>query len=216
MNSKIKKAAKKYLKSARGEISLEQAIDYAQALNYKVVFFSSPENEHIVRFALEHVAKSAKAFTYNRLARVIFISDSLPYAAKLHRLLHEIGHISLCHIGTLYLKNNDEIESEAEAFVHEVLYKKHASFPPVMIAVLIAASLAAGMFAGYSLHRESLPQSQSREAVKTLAEPGTVCVTPSGTKYHRTDCMYVKGGNSIVLSKAEAERRYAPCSVCKP
>jgi hypothetical protein len=40
--------------------------------------------------------------------------------------------------------------------------------------------------------------------------------TPSGERYHRADCQYVRG-KAIPLSLAEAkERGLTPCKVCRP
>ena len=41
-----------------------------------------------------------------------------------------------------------------------------------------------------------------------------VYVTPSGSKYHRYNCRYVRSYTKITLE--EARRLYNPCGVCKP
>jgi hypothetical protein len=45
-----------------------------------------------------------------------------------------------------------------------------------------------------------------------------VYVTPSGERYHRSDCRYVKGKTTLrqlTVAQAKAEG-YTPCKVCKP
>lgn len=65
---------------------------------------------------------------------------------------------------------------------------------------------------------EAPPEEQDLpEAAADEADDGeTVCITSSGTKFHRPDCRHAKDG-AETLTRAEAEARgYAPCGVCKP
>jgi micrococcal nuclease len=43
----------------------------------------------------------------------------------------------------------------------------------------------------------------------------TVYVTPSGNRYHRPTCQFVRTNRSA-LKLSEARKRFTPCSVCKP
>lgn len=142
--NKVIRAAKKYKKAVQNEITLETAYNYAERMNYRVVFYSSTKDERLVRHKLAEIAEGTTAFTYNELAHIIFINNNISYSEKLHALLHEIGHIALGHMGTLYLKNNDEIEAEAEAFVYEVLYNKSEPLPTFIASMLASVSLVAG------------------------------------------------------------------------
>ena len=48
------------------------------------------------------------------------------------------------------------------------------------------------------------------------ADAGSVFVTTSGKKYHRSTCRHLRGkGKSITLADA-GRRGYSPCTVCKP
>lgn len=65
---------------------------------------------------------------------------------------------------------------------------------------------------------EALPEEEPEASGAETAndETDTVCITASGTKYHRPDCRYAKDG-AQTLSRAEAETRgYKPCGACKP
>ncbi len=65
---------------------------------------------------------------------------------------------------------------------------------------------------------EAPPEEQDLpEAPADEADDGeTVCITSSGTKFHRPDCRHAKDG-AETLTRAEAEARgYAPCGGCKP
>jgi len=45
---------------------------------------------------------------------------------------------------------------------------------------------------------------------------GTVYITNSGSKYHRSGCQYLSGG-AIAISRQDAiNQGYTACSVCKP
>jgi endonuclease YncB( thermonuclease family) len=53
--------------------------------------------------------------------------------------------------------------------------------------------------------------------VDVAAEPveGTVYVTRTGSKYHRSSCQYLRRSR-IPISLKDARQSYEPCSVCKP
>lgn len=151
MKSKIKEAANNLKKAIQGEITLVNVVEYAENIGYDVIFFSSVDDDYIKQYNLTYIAQNTSAFTYNDLAHVIFINNNLSYFEKLHRLLHEIGHIMLGHIGngTLYLQNKDEADSEAEAFVYFLLYDKQKYNTKLIIVVLLMVGVLAGFFTGY-------------------------------------------------------------------
>jgi hypothetical protein len=43
-----------------------------------------------------------------------------------------------------------------------------------------------------------------------------VCITKTGTKYHRCNCRYVANSSHEISLEEALKRDYAPCSVCKP
>jgi hypothetical protein len=46
--------------------------------------------------------------------------------------------------------------------------------------------------------------------------PEVVCITKTGTKYHRCSCRHVsRSGYEVTLEEA-GNRNYSPCGVCKP
>lgn len=47
-------------------------------------------------------------------------------------------------------------------------------------------------------------------------EKVNVSVTPTGKKYHRNDCFYVKGKGSTLTLKNAREQNYEPCKICNP
>lgn len=217
MRNKVQAAAKKYKKAVKGEITLGRAVEYAKSLGYYVIFYSSVNDEYLIRYNLSEYAQETTAFTYNELACVIFINNNISYSEKLHRLLHEIGHIELKHIGSgeQYLKNHDEAESEAEAFVYSVLYKKEDSSYVLLVSILsILAFICFAIKLNIGGIKSSLPKELQADDVVSASD--TVYVTPSGTKFHKADCIYIKDKEYIKLNRADAEKKYAPCSICNP
>lgn len=222
MNNKVRKAAISYKKAVHGKITLEHAVKYLEGIKYYVRFYSSSDDEILIKYKLSDIAQKTAAFTYNGLAHVVFISNNLSYSEKLHRLLHETGHIVLKHTGTgeLYLKNNDEIESEAEAFVYAVLYNKSASVPMSIISILLLLTLLIGCVIGRTIpNSKTASPEEVRTEIQTNADDSatdTVYVTPSGSKYHRADCVYTKDKECTAMDRTVAEKEYTPCAVCQP
>ncbi|MDY3928612.1 MAG: ImmA/IrrE family metallo-endopeptidase [Clostridia bacterium] len=217
MKSKIKETANNLKKAIQGEITLVNAVKYAESIGYNVIFFSSFDDEYINLYDLTYIAQNTSAFTYNNLAHIIFINDNISYFEKLHRILHEIGHIMLGHIGngTLYLQNKDEADSEAEAFVYVLLYDKQKYNLKLITAMLLIAGMFVGFFTGYTVSScKRVNSSSNKEEYKSNND--IVYVTPSGSKYHRDDCQYIKNKNCTMLKRSEAEKNYSPCSVCRP
>lgn len=213
--NEITKAAKKYKRAVHGKINLECAVKYAKTIGYEVIFFSSCEDKNITLYKLEHLAYNSTAFTYTGVAHIIFIKDSISYTEKLHRILHEIGHIVLNHIGlgTLYLKDSDKTEAEAEAFVYAVLYNKRSRILYLIVCTLIFLIL--GIVIGYALRpTQTIPAVKNN--VSDYAALDTVYVTPSGEKFHRIDCQYAKDKKCIALTRSKAVKKYSPCSKCRP
>lgn len=215
MKKTVRGTAKKFKNAMYGEITLVNAVKYAERIGYDVIFFNSLDNEYLITYDLLEAAQKTPSFTYVNLAHVIFVDDRLSHSKKLHRLLHEIGHILLGHIGNgnIHLLNTDETESEAEAFVCEVLYSKRKYNIHFVFALVLTVSLFLGVFLGYNIHTKNIDMN---DAPAVSNDNDIVYITASGTKFHRADCFYIKNKNCSTLKRAEAEKKYSPCAVCKP
>ena len=68
-----------------------------------------------------------------------------------------------------------------------------------------------------SLKQQQATQKPKKtQSTKTEDKTGTVYITDTGDKYHRSGCRYLKKSkHAISLSNAKAQG-YTPCSVCKP
>lgn len=224
MNNNAQMVARKLKRALHGDMTLVNVVKYAVDIGYNVVFFESVNDENLLRFGLSEFAQQTTSFTYYELAKIIFVSDKLLYYEKLHRLIHELGHILLQHIGkgTLCLLDKDKIEAEAETVVYLLLYKKKTININVITVVLIIFFSVLGGYIGYNVYPNIHPN--IRPNIPSFVYPTyeeqkqekTVYVTPSGKKYHKVDCIYTKDKDCIGLSRSEAEKGYSPCRVCKP
>lgn len=214
MSNNMQATAKKLKKALKSEMTLVNAVKYAENIGYSVIFYDSIEDENLLRYNLSENAQQTTSFTYNEFAKIIFISNCLSHHEKLHRLLHELGHILLQHIGNgnLYLLDKDEAEAEAETFVYLLMYKKKTIYKQFIIIILIIFSLLLGMYIGYTAHPNVLPAYEEQ----TQENADMVYITPSGKKYHKANCIYTKDKDCTGLPRSEAEKNYSPCLVCNP
>lgn len=214
--------AKKIIKALKGKnLTYVNAEKAANDLGYSIVFFNTPLGDmEIERYKLEH-KKSLKAFTYSNAAKIIFIDGTLHSDDRLYLLLHEIGHIALGHIGDgkLMTRNQILIEFEADNFAYTVIRGEKKIAVYILISAIVLS---------ISIIFSSIRITDNREYVSANAEKhesvihqletevDMVYITPSGTKFHRKDCMYTKDKTLTELPRSKASTQYAPCKVCKP
>ena len=206
-------------------INVEKVIN---KLGYSVVFFNTPKGDfEIERYNLAKQAETLKSFTYAKTARIVFIDGDLHSDDKLYLSLHELGHIVLGHVGDgkLITRNSILIDIEADNFVHSIMYpQKENIFFALVVAIILSASI---LFSTYYICNQDEPvQTQTvstQNFVQTdisqsdLTHSDVVYVTPSGKKFHRADCRYVKNKTNLKeFERDNATIRYEPCSVCKP
>lgn len=234
------KTAKKLIKDVKGEISLKNMISYLQKTGYAVIFYTEDkDNNLLIKYNLTKHSKTVKAFTFiSKDFKGVFINDDAPLENKLYSVLHEIGHIVMKHLSQKQTSNDRFIEMEADAFAYEVLnYKSNSK---TIIIMLLTALLSFGT--GIAIPKINIAQSSAavintvttsehiRSSMpvvpdETMTEPQAltdesvtdiVYVTPSGERYHKADCRYVKGKNCTELTKTKAKTNYTPCKVCNP
>lgn len=192
--------------------SLKKAAD---ALGYTVIHFNHVLNDRNVAELLDALdltvqAASSKGFTYSDGDyRLIFIHEDLSAKEKTVVLSHELGHIRLGHLRTGDIIGNDVNEElDANEFVHYLLkpgvsgvfrdlftYRKKA-----MIAVITALVLLAGGIATVSI----------------INSQDKYYITETGFKYHKKDCVFVKGKNNVTCVSIDDIRQgnYTPCEMC--
>ena len=225
----IKKQAYKLRKTVNGKIDIPNLISYLKLYGYSTVFYNTLEGDEILR-AYKLPKNVEKAFTYCGSTSIVFLNNNLSTQDNIYSLLHEIAHIVLKHIGTgnIGLLNKREIKNEAEVFAYEVIHYKSNTKQILLAIVLILASFISGI----AVSRISTPQPpETAETVSVSVHDNSVAevpvlsvdesnefvyVTPTGKRYHRSDCRYVKNKNCTELNIEQAIKNYTPCKVCNP
>lgn len=195
-----------------------------QSLGYSVVLFNTyPGDMELERYGLEEKKGKLKAFTYSQTAHIVFIDANLHADDKLYLLLHELGHIVLGHVGDgkLVTRNQILIDIEADSFAYSIIHNYKRSWLYVLLSAMIIYAL---LITAVYINARSVPVYTSAEVVTQTEQPQeateseveTVYVTPSGNKFHRADCYYIKNRTTTELSRTKATTRYAPCAVCEP
>ena len=221
MKNKVIKTAKNFInKDLKKKIDFDTITEYLKTEGYIVVIYDkNGENELLDKLGLSDYSKTVSAFTVRKNdMKFIFIDSFASSEDKLYLLLHETGHILLNHMNTNELTVNLRLqEIEADAFTHEVLHprKKKHIFAPCFASILIGFILG-GSFAFAYLDVDTASVSDITYAEEPETEAEYVLVTPSGTKFHRSDCRYVRGKDCTEYTRENASEKYAPCSVCKP
>ena len=239
--NKIKKAAKSILKYTKGNINFASIEEWLLSQGYIIIFYNTVVGDaEIKRYKLEKKAERTKAFTYSSTAKIVFIDNNVPAEDKKALLYHESGHVALGHmeIERISAENKIMLDIEADAVAYELM--NHKSNSGTIIIMLLTALLSFGI--GIAIPKINIEQSSTavintvttsehiRSSMpvvpdETTTEPQAltdesvtdiVYVTPSGERYHRPDCRYVKGKNCAELTKAQAEKNHTPCKVCNP
>lgn len=229
---KIQKTAKKFIKQLNGVVTFDTVVDYLQKLGYTVIYYSSPECPLLVEeYSLYDYRNSVDAFTYiSDSVKLVFINDDLPLHDMLCDILHESAHIYIGHLkSNPFATDSLQHEIEADAFAYAVLKYKKSRTPLIVVAAVVSTAVITSMFSSY-YHNAKTPtfvieRSQISEP-ETISVPqpetesetvsDTVYVTPSGTKFHKQGCRYIKNKNVKEYSRTDAANKYSPCSVCEP
>lgn len=221
-SSEIKHKVKEFLKEYQIQDLTPAALCKAMGRQgYTVIAFNHLDNEESVASLIEalhlsEMVSRSKGFTYaDRDLRAVFVHEDLSEQEKLMVLAHEEGHISCGHLSSVPIIGRDvQEEFEANEFAHYLLkiaaqrrsfFKKKPGKRTWIIAALLALAILSA--AAYMIFK-----SASRPV---FAE---YYVTETGNKYHRKDCIYVKGkDNARPITEEEYKSgNYIPCGVCLP
>lgn len=219
----------------RGDTSFEALKKYAQAKGYRIIFANTnPPAEEFEEYSLP---ECDQAYTYvaGQIKLIVINGSMSAEDIRLH-LLHEIAHIELCHLDCELL-NSAAAEIEADALAYYVLKSfllvgvvklstllimalivlGFAMQPPKDVSTTIAQTIVPPVLIGETsepdINQNIVPEETMQEEIKTETY---VYVTPTGKKYHTSDCRYVYPSTAIELDLDTAKKSYTPCSVCKP
>ena len=84
----IKRAAKKLIKSLKGNVDFVSLEEHLKHFGYTVIFFNTPVGDkEIIRYDLKRKTETTDAFTYNASARIVFINNNCSGEEKLNLLM---------------------------------------------------------------------------------------------------------------------------------
>lgn len=229
MNNNVLKVAKKYRRNfIRKQVNVENVISYLSRIGYSVFFYSDTKGRHLLmEHNLEEHSEKVYALTYStRNDKLVFVSDKISQEEKLHALLHETGHILLGHLEKRDSVQDDQMaEIQADAFVQYVLFPPKVPVMSYVSLAVICFAVSGALYAYMGAQpTEPANNTQKTEITDTAATQAPtqspsadlVYITKTGTRYHRADCMYTKDKDCISITREEAEKRYTPCSICRP
>lgn len=220
----IQKEAKKLYRHLKGTVNIPNIISFIESKGYNVVFFNTEDGDDLIkRYGIDR--KNVPSFIYTGTTRVVFVDDLIHPKDKLYCLLHEYGHLILNHIkeSEIHTVSRWSTECEADAFAYFVMnYSPMKTLRSVVFALLSAVLIVICTRAYVAPTHEPYMSTEVSSAVNVprvtsnSAAVQTVYVTPSGRKFHRANCRYVKSKDVAELARNEAEKTYDPCSVCNP
>lgn len=202
----------------------------ANDLGYSIVFFNTPLGDiELERYNLLHRKSTHKAFTHSKTAKIIFLNSELSPDDRLYLLLHEIGHIVLGHVGDgrLMTRNQVLIEMEADKFAYSIIKGDKNKTPLILLISSIVLAIAIIFGVVYTNREDTSSEWNDYDEVfedeytvdneTSGTEEDTVYLTPSGEKYHRKTCTFIKKASRVKeMTRKRAELGHDPCSVCNP
>ena len=222
MANKIKKSARRFLKEYRiKKLTADKISEIIKGQGYKIIRFGkayNDENTEILINGLElnGYIQAYSAFTYtDDKYRLVFLEDNISEEEALILLAHEEGHIYNEHFSeTVIAGKNTKHEFEANEFTHYVLnptlsnkittiivnHKALSIISGVLVLLLIAACITTPII------------------LRQQSYYGNYYVSPSGTRYHKEDCFYIrdKKTKERVTKDIVVENNLEPCKVCLP
>lgn len=218
----MKRKAREFLKEfGLSQVTLEDLRRVLASQGYTIVEFNHIFNEECVAqlieaLRLDEMVEKVKGFTYaDSQRRIVFLHEDLSEKEKLLVLAHEEGHIYCNHFSVAPIIGRDVVEEhEANEFTHYLLnadtgrkfqnvFSRHKQTIAVVAAAAVALTLLVALFAG----------NQQRQSSRTV-----YYITATGNKYHKRDCMYIKGKDNVITVTMSELRDggYEPCGVCLP
>lgn len=222
MAANIKKTARKFLKEYKlQKLSFERMAEIIRSQGYKIIRYGKAYNEENIEvlingLELNGYVQAYSAFTYtDDKYRLVFLEDSISDKEALILLTHEEGHIYNGHFGeTVIAGKNTTDEYEANEFTHYVLnptkISKATTFVSTHKLISIIISVFLVLIIGGSIATPLVLKQQSYY--------GNYYATPTGTRYHKETCFYVKDKTTKRrVTKEDMEtRKLEPCKVCLP
>lgn len=175
----------------------------------------------IEKYQFGNYCSNHKAFTFSYGEKYyILYRDNLPYNEKLRLICHEIGHITLKHTsidGILNCFGNEE--TEADEFANNMLManKVYGIITAVAVSIALLTCLLLNGINPKGTDDSPLTEAYDITTIaKNIHNEKMVYITPSGSRYHRSDCYIIQNSNIIEVSIEQVQESYTPCKICRP
>ena len=222
MTTETKRLAHRFLKEYKvKEISLNRITEIIRSQGYKIIRFGKAYNDENIEILINGLelngyVQACSAFTYSDdKYRLVFLEDNISDEEALILLTHEEGHIYSEHFGeTVIAGQNTLDEFEANEFTHYVLHptaiNKAITFVSKNKIVSTILSIFIVLIIGGSIATPIVLKHQTYY--------GNYYVSPSGTRYHKENCFYIRDKQTKKrVTKEDIENRHLePCKVCLP
>lgn len=222
MQNNAKKEAAKFLTEYNlKSITTENLKEILKMQGYTVIEFNNIFNDKDVSalinaLDLKETVEHARGFTYvDQYRRIVFLNEDLSDDEKLIVLAHEEGHIYCNHFTSTPIIGKDVAEEhEANEFSHYILaptfFQKcmgtvKRNKKTFVLSLIICLTVVSGMLIIGSIQKDS-------------SYYGEYYLTATGKKYHKAECVFVKGKTNVRRMTVEEFESgdYDPCSICLP
>lgn len=215
MSNKVRKAANKFYKQLKGNITFEAIEAHLKKQGYRIIFFNAPLGDaELQRYKLSEKAQKTKAFTYCcTTAKIVFINNLLSVEDKFYLLLHETAHIVLKHLepGSISMHNGLLLDIDAYAFVHYLLNPQQHSHKTTAAGLLVLGTVTGAFFYNPTTSTNTTPVAN----LATRSE-NIVYITSTGEHFHFANCGTITGRATAQIRRDEALKIHTPCKMCNP
>lgn len=230
---KVSEYALSFIKDYRvTDINRESLEIIIQKLGYRLIkynlLFNNKETEELIQsLNLEKITKQKQCFTYKtKVLKIVFIRDDINDIDSIPVLLHEIGHIYMCHIKSGLTEDEVHYENEANQFASLVTdyFEKNnknqkiaSAFLWASILILSIVTLLLCIKTAYNVDSEhknkavinssslithstttvSTAPTKTKSKNSDNSNNDIYYVTSSGTKYHKEWCSAIKNRTNV-------------------
>ncbi len=209
------------------KITLDRLVEIIKMQGFDIIDYDKYKNSAateklIDALEIRSLIEQGKAVTYKSDdIKVIFICEQLNENEKLYALAHEEGHIYCEHLKEENIEYNVYEEKEANEFAHYLLnpslgfrinifYRLNKRIFVALICLIVSTFIIMPCTINVFTRNKKVTYAEDKYT-------GNYYVTQSGIKYHREDCVYIKGRKTKILTeKMLKSDNYEPCKVCLP
>lgn len=217
MSNKVKKAANKFYRQLKGNITFERIEAHLKKHGYRIIFFNAPLGDaELQRYKLSEKAQKTKAFTYCcTTAKIVFINNLLSVEDKFYLLLHETAHIVLKHLepGSISMHNGLLLDIDADAFVHCLLNPQQGLRKTAVVSLIIAVVIIIGLIFYRPVTKETTTVTVGNS---TTQSQDMVYITSTGSHFHSAGCGSITSKITALIERDEALKIHTPCNNCNP